>query len=95
MAVKLSDGQMTTLKSMMEVAGKLSDQLLHIMRNSGLDKIPGCHIGIHISPELKFMTEEISFGYQGTDAGFVRLGKGAYDDEFKPTGSYNSAEYEL
>ena len=94
MSVKLSESQMTTLKSMIDIAENISDQFLHIMRNSGLDKIPGCDLWIHVQPELDFLTEHIQFGHLNADTGKINLGKGKYDERFSPFGK-NSAEYEL
>ena len=96
MAVKLTESQMTTLKGMTEIAGHLADQLLYIMRNHGLDKIPGCRISIEVNPEFRFTTEKIQVGFPDFgDFGYAMLTKGAYDnDDFIPTGSLNSAEYE-
>ena len=95
MGVKLTDGQMTTVKSMVEVAEHLADQILYIMQNSELHKVDGCQLQITVSPEFKFVTEQVTFGYRNTDAGFVRLAKGVHDATFKPTGDCNSPEYEI
>lgn len=95
MAVKLTESQMTTLKSMVEIAERFSDQFLHIMRNSGMDRIPGCQLTIQIDPVFTFTTEMITFGKKGSEAGYIALTKGVYDEPFTATGSGNSAEYEL
>ena len=94
MGVKLTKSQMATLKSMIEISERLSGQLLHIMRNSGLDKIQGCRLSIEVNPNFAFTTENICFGISDSEAGKVSLGKGVYDEQFRTFGE-NSAEYEL
>ena len=94
MRVKLSESQMATLKSMVEISERLADQLVHIMRNSEIDKIPGSYIYIGADPTSDFTTVHIRFGHPDTEAGKISLAKGKYDERLKPFG-INSAEYEL
>ena len=94
MAVKLTDEQMQIVKGMAKICGNFADQLLHIIRNHGLDKVNGCYIGLDVDPHFHYCTESVVFGKAHSDAGFVRLAKGEEEDEFTPTGK-NSAEYEL
>ena len=95
MGIKMTESQMTKVKELVDVAGHFTDQLLYIMRNHGLDKVNGCHMTIEISPELKFVTERVTFGYPNSDAGNITVAKGVYDEKFRATGAANSAEYEL
>ena len=95
MRISLTKDQQTTLKSMVDISCRLADQLLYIMRNSGIDKIPGAGIRIDVYPEYDFTTEDIKFGMFGKESGYIELAKGVHDEEFKPTGRDNSTEYEL
>lgn len=95
MEVKLTESQMATLKSMIEVSGIFADQILHIMRNSGMDKIDGSCLDIHVYPDAVFAPEVIVFGTCGKDSGRILLTKGDYNETFRPLGPFNSEEYEL
>ena len=95
MGIKLTNSQLSSVKELIEVAEAMSNQLLHIMENNGLAKVPGTGITISVEPRLRFTTENISFGHRGSDAGFVLLAKGRYDDEFEAYGNENSTEYEI
>ena len=95
MAVKLTNEQLTKVKELVEVAEAMSEQLFHIMENHGLTKIPGVGISISVEPGLRFTTKNIAFGKRGSDAGYVSLAKGKYEDEFAAYGNENSTEYEI
>lgn len=95
MGIKMTDGQLTKTKQLVEIAEAMSDQLLRIMENHELTRIPGYQISISICPNNRFTTEMVRFGQVDSDAGFVALVKGVYDEEFKATGRWNSAEYEF
>ena len=75
--VALTNDQMKTLKSMVEFAEVFADQVLQIMKNSGLDKIQGCRLNIQVEPDCQFTTESVTFGYDRDDAaGKIWLTKG-------------------
>ena len=95
MAVKLTGDQMITMKSMVGIAGSMADQFLHIMRNSGLDKVDGCRIQVIVNPAMNFVTSMVDFGSPDSDAGFIKVTRGKRDEQYKPSGDCNSAEYEL
>ena len=97
MGVALTNDQMKTLKSMVEFAEVFADQVLQIMKNSGLDKIKGCRLDIAVEPDRVFTTESVLFGYDRDDeAGKIWLTKGRMEpvNKFVPSGK-NSPEYEV
>ena len=94
MAVKLTDDQLLTVKSMGQYAENFADQMYHIMQNHDLDKVDGFRIRIDVFPASDLTTKKVSIGnYLDQDAGFVMLTKGKKDDRYAPNGT-NSAEYE-
>lgn len=95
MGIKMTDSQLSAVEQTVKVAEAMANQLFHIMENNGLTKVQGGNLVIRIIPALKFTTQTIEFGYQHSDAGFVKLAKGVHDEQFAPTGNENSAAYEL
>lgn len=95
MAIKLTDDQIKIVESMVKLSQNFADQILHIMRNHGLDKVDGCFLNIAVAPELLFVTESVTYGIDGTDSGKITLTKGRRleNERFVPTGE-NSPEYE-
>lgn len=96
MSVKYTEEQLKAVKGLIEAAEAMSMQLLHIIKNHGLDSVEGCEIAISVVPENLFTTEFIQFGNVNKDSGIIRLGKGrrSRNEKWVPFGS-NSAEYEL
>ena len=95
MGIKLSESNVSDVKKLMDVAAAMANQLLLIMEHNGLAKVPGASVTISVEPSLRFTTENITFGHRGSDAGYVSLAKGRYNDEFEAYGNENSAEYEF
>ena len=95
MGIKMTENQFTAVEQTVKIAEAMANQLLHIMENNGLTQVHGGNLIIRIVPGLKFTRQTVEFGYQSSDAGFVKLAKGVYDEQFSPTGNENSAEYEL
>lgn len=95
MRIKMTEDQMIAVKQTVEIAEAMANQLLHIMENNGLTKVQGSRIMISVVPSLKFTRQMVEFGLPMLDAGFVKLTKGVYDEQYSPTGNENSAEYEL
>ena len=95
MGIKLSESNVEDVKKLMNVAAAFADQLYLIMEHNGLVKVPGAAVSISVEPGLRFTTKNITFGHRGTDAGYVLLAKGRYDEEFEAYGNENSTEYEI
>ena len=94
MAVKYTDDQLATIKSLMEICENFADQVWHIMQNHGLDKVDGTVLKIEVNPAYELITKEIQFGQNlESDSGTVKLTKGMKENRYAPTGK-NSAEYE-
>ena len=95
MSVRLTKEQLTIVEGMMQYAQAFADQIYHIMRNHGLDKIDGCDVTVSIDPLLNDSTECVYFG-NSVETGFgrIRMEKGKNDKKFIPVGT-NSTEYEL
>ena len=95
MNLKLSDHQLKVVKTAAEMCEHFADQLLHIMKNHGLDKVEGMEFEIRVNPSMDFATEVINIGEDiQSDAGHMMLVKGKKNEKFSPCGA-NSAEYEL
>ena len=95
MKTELTSQQLLVVKGMMEYAQAFADQMYHIMKNHGLDKIDGCNVLVNIDPKLNTSTESIYFGDTvETDFGKIRMEKGNTDKKFCVVGR-NSAKYEL
>ena len=94
MAVKLTDDQMKIVKGMMEYSQKFADQMLHVMKNHGLDKINGCYLRISVDPEMRFTTKMVQIGKDlADDFGKIDMSRGAYHEKYTADG-VNSPEYE-
>ena len=94
MAVKYTDDQLATIKSLMEICENFADQVWHIMQNHGLDKVDGTVLKIEVNPAYELITKEIQFGQNlESDSGTVKMTKGMKENRYAPTGK-NSAEYE-
>ena len=94
--VKYTQEQQEKVKDLVRVAEQFADHLLLIMKNHGLDKADGCQLTIRVDPEMLFVTEQVTFGEDGKDSGYISLGKGrrCKNEQFEPFGE-NSPEYEL
>ena len=94
MAVKLTDEQLVTVKSMMEICEIFADHILHIMQNHGLDKVDGSVVKIEVNPAYSLITKELQFGRElSADSGFIKLTRGLEEKKYGATGK-NSPEYE-
>ena len=94
MAVKYTDDQLATIKSLMEICENFADQVWHIIQNHELDKVEGTVLKIEVNPAYELITKEIQFGQSlESDSGTVKLSKGKKENRYAPTGK-NSAEYE-
>lgn len=93
---KFTQGQLDAIKGMAQFAGIFADEMYHIMKNHGLDKVPGFRISVDIDPEYDLITKQIEIGClvcaNGT-SGYVSLNKGRGADRYV-IGTTNSAEYE-
>lgn len=95
MAIKLTDYQMKIVKNLVKYGEAVSHQILHIMRNHGLDQVEGCKFLIEVDPKHDFVTQIVEFGNSiGSDSGKISMVRGKRDAKFTPCGT-NSAEYEL
>ena len=95
MGVKLTEHQMEIVKGMERFAEATANQMLHIMQNHGLDKVPGFYLSIDVNPGFQFVTNMITIGQDvNLDGGHIQRAKGKYNDEYEPTGVY-SPEYAL
>lgn len=86
MATKLTSEQMDIVKGMVDFGKIFADQIMHIMKNHGLDKVPGCSLSIRVDPEFELTTETVVFGTEYMDTGVLRLTKGKFDKRFCPLG---------
>ena len=95
MGVKLTNQQMSVVKSMTEFAEATANQIYRIMVNHGLDKVEGCQLRITVDPKFDFVPMMIELGKAGdTDFGYIMLTRGKKaDDKYEAIGR-NSAEYE-
>ena len=93
--MKLTQEQQKVVKALIEVAENMADQIYHVMKNHGLDKVNGCALSIMVEPEQLFTTEFVQFGDVARDSGIIRLAKGRRfnSEKFTPFGR-NSAEFE-
>ena len=96
MGVKLTDEQLEVVKKMTEFAEATANQIYHIMKNHGLDKVKGCRININVTPEYDMTTMNIVVGSpESIDSfGYIDLARGKDEEKYAPIGK-NSAEYEL
>lgn len=95
MGIRLSKSKVDDVKKLVTVAEAMAEQLFHIMENNGLVKVPGAAISVSVEPGLRFTTKSIVFGHRGSDAGYVAIARGRYDNEYAAYGNDNSTEYEI
>ena len=95
MAIKYTDDQLLTIKSMMEICGRFADHILHIMQNHGLDKVKGTCVKMEIDPDFKYVAKQLEFGKNiESDSGYIKLTRGLEEETYGATGK-NSHEYEV
>ena len=74
--MKLTQEQLKAVFCIEQFGQAYMNEVLHIMKNHGLDKIDGCNISLHITPELDLTCRSISIGKAGTDFGYCTLTRG-------------------
>ena len=98
MAVKYTDEQLLVIKAIAEMSERFADQILHIMQNHGLDKIPGTEMTIDIDPSMSQVMKQIEFGrslfYDTNDSGYFKLTRGKDETGYALNGRC-SYEYEV
>ena len=89
----MTRNQLETVRTMTEYCQNFADQILQIMKNSGMDLIEGTRMTIDVRPDMQFTTRHIMFGTRGKASGYYCMAKGYSDEKFTLYGD-NSAEYE-
>ncbi len=86
MAVKYTDEQLLRIREILEIGCCYADVLKKVVTEAGLDKVDGFSLEIHVEPRFESRQTEVTLGYStNTDAGFVKLTKGADDERYVPT----------
>jgi len=93
MAIDLTEQQLIAVKSMTEFAECFADQVRHIMKDHGLDKIDGCSLVIQVNPKHVLTGNSVYLGTVNTDFGYIVLSKGVNDEKYTAVGR-NTPEYE-
>lgn len=93
--LKLTIEQYDAIKSIAKFAENFADEVLKVLQNTGMDKIPGCRLRIDIDPEYDYITKKIIFG-ESRDESEVRkfeLVCGLEDEKYEL--ATDSKEYEI
>lgn len=89
-----TDEQKQVLMQVIRFAEIFADQIGHIFRNHGMDKIYGTHLNLVVRPEFRYATKQVSVGLWNGNAGVLTVVKGdGTDDEYIPSGN-NTKELE-
>jgi len=95
MSIKLNGDQMVIVQGLMEYAQAFCDQVMHIMKNHGLDKVDGCNLQLYVDPKPSLVQKSITIGEEiSKDFGRIKMTIGENETKYTPLGT-NSAEYEL